>query len=95
METANSILMSAITSSDNSHSSQAFPGVSLNSSLIVDDHADSRRLVRMTLEVAGHGTRVCEASGGETGLATAREPRPDVVITDATMPGATHGLSLA
>jgi DNA-binding response OmpR family regulator len=66
----------------------------MNSILIVDDHSDIRRLIRMTLEFAGHGTAVSEASDGETGLAMARELRPDVVITDVMMPGATNGLSL-
>ena len=66
----------------------------MNSILIVDDHSDIRRLIRMTLEFAGRGTEVSEASDGETGLAMARALRPDVVITDVMMPGATNGLSL-
>ncbi len=66
----------------------------MNSILIVDDHSDIRRLIRMTLEFAGHGGQVAEASDGETGLVMARELRPDVVITDVMMPGATNGLSL-
>lgn len=66
----------------------------MNSILIVDDHSDIRRLIRMTLEFAGHGGQVAEAGDGETGLAMARALRPDVVITDVMMPGATSGLSL-
>jgi DNA-binding response OmpR family regulator len=66
----------------------------MNSILIVDDHSDIRRLIRMTLEFAGHGAKVAEASDGETGLAMARALRPDVVITDVMMPGSTSGLSL-
>lgn len=66
----------------------------MNSILIVDDHSDIRRLIRMTLEFAGHGANVAEASDGETGLAMARALRPDVVITDVMMPGSTSGLSL-
>ena len=66
----------------------------MNSILIVDDHSDIRRLIRMTLEFAGHGTEVAEAGDGETGLALASELRPDVVITDVMMPGSTSGLSL-
>ncbi|RZL43563.1 MAG: response regulator [Variovorax sp.] len=66
----------------------------MNSILIVDDHSDIRRLIRMTLEFAGRGTEVSEASDGETGLAMARALRPDVVITDVMMPGSTNGLSL-
>lgn len=66
----------------------------MTSILIVDDHSDIRKLIRMTLEFAGHGGRIAEASEGEAGLALARELRPDVVITDVMMPGATSGLSL-
>lgn len=66
----------------------------MNSILIVDDHSDIRRLIRMTLEFAGHGLKVAEAGDGETGLAMARALRPDVVITDVMMPGVTSGLSL-
>ena len=66
----------------------------MNRILIVDDHSDIRRLIRMTLEFAGHGANVTEASDGETGLAMARALRPDVVITDVMMPGPTSGLSL-
>ncbi len=66
----------------------------MNSILIVEDHSDIRRLIRMTLEFAGHGANVAEASDGDTGLAMARALRPDVVITDVMMPGATSGLSL-
>lgn len=66
----------------------------MNSILIVDDHSDIRRLIRMTLEFAGHGGNVAEAGNGETGLAMARALRPDVVITDVMMPGTTSGLSL-
>ena len=66
----------------------------MNSILIVDDHSDIRRLIRMTLEFAGHGGKVADAGDGETGLAMARALRPDVVITDVMMPGATSGLSL-
>lgn len=39
--------------------------------LIVDDHSDIRRLIRMTLDFAGHGASVTEASDGATGLALA------------------------
>lgn len=66
----------------------------MNSILIIDDHSDIRRLIRMTLEFAGHGAQIVEAKDGETGLTLARELRPDVVITDVMMPGATNGLSL-
>ncbi|AEI66586.1 ATP-binding protein [Corallococcus macrosporus] len=53
--------------------------------LLVDDHSDSRQLVRELLEMEGH--TISEAEDGPSGLATARALRPDVVLLDIGLPG--------
>lgn len=60
--------------------------------LIVDDHADIRRLIRMTLEFEDYDIR--EAADGETALRMAREQLPDLVLLDVMMPGAVNGLEV-
>ncbi len=62
--------------------------------LIVDDHADIRRLIRMTLEFAGCGAEVIEACDGATAISLARSLEPDLVLTDVMMPGRVSGLDL-
>lgn len=59
--------------------------------LLVDDHADIRRLLRITL---GKNYEVQEADNGEAGLALARGLRPDVVVLDVMMPGVLNGLQV-
>jgi two-component system phosphate regulon response regulator PhoB len=58
--------------------------------LIIDDHADIRRLIRMTLEFEAYD--IFEAADGDTGLAMSLELQPDLVLLDVMMPGALHGL---
>lgn len=53
--------------------------------LIVDDHADARRLVRRILQAQGDFT-VREAESGPQALAAARERPPDLLILDLMMP---------
>ena len=53
--------------------------------LTIDDQADVRRLIRMTLEFEGH--QVLEAAGGEAGIRIARAERPDLIFLDIRMPG--------
>lgn len=60
--------------------------------LIVEDHADIRRLVRMTLEF--EAVEIHEASCAEDGLALARRLQPDLVMLDVMMPGSMDGLAL-
>lgn len=60
--------------------------------LIVDDHADIRRLIRMTLEFEDYDVR--EAADGEAALAQARDFQPDLVLLDVMMPGAINGLDV-
>ena len=52
--------------------------------LVIDDEAQIRRLLRITLEAAGH--RVREAETGGLGLNEAAIQRPDAVILDLSLP---------
>ena len=60
--------------------------------LIVEDHADIRRLIRMTLEF--EECEIHEAPDAHTGWDMVRELMPDVVLLDVMMPGALDGLDL-
>lgn len=57
--------------------------------LIADDHADLRKLIRMTL--LGGPFTVLEAEDGLQALAGARARRPDLIILDVMMPGELDG----
>ncbi|HWD19261.1 MAG TPA: response regulator [Verrucomicrobiae bacterium] len=52
--------------------------------LIIDDEAQIRRLLRVTLEAAAY--RVFEAATGRDGLVEAAQRRPDVIILDLGLP---------
>jgi two-component system, OmpR family, KDP operon response regulator KdpE len=52
--------------------------------LIIDDEAQIRRLLRISLEDEGY--RVLEADNGRGGLAEAAKRRPDLVILDLGLP---------
>jgi len=56
--------------------------------LIVDDHADIRRLIRMTLQ---QRYEVIEAPNGVDALELARSVRPDLAVLDVMMPGQLDG----
>ncbi|MDD0838117.1 response regulator [Curvibacter sp. HBC61] len=60
--------------------------------LIVDDHADIRKLLRMTMEFVAY--EIFEAADGKTGLAMAEELQPDLVLLDVMMPGGVDGLEV-
>ncbi|KAB2899311.1 MAG: response regulator [Burkholderiaceae bacterium] len=60
--------------------------------LIVEDHADIRKLIRMTLEFEDF--EILEAATGDEGLEMAREARPDIVLLDVMMPGTQDGLEV-
>ena len=63
--------------------------------LIVDDEDDMRALLRSTIEIANEGLRVAgEAVDGEDAVAQWRETRPQIIVLDQRMPGAT-GLEVA
>jgi CheY-like chemotaxis protein len=53
--------------------------------LVVDDMAETRRLMRRVLERAS--IAVIEASTGEEGLAAIHRDGPDAVVLDLRMPG--------
>jgi CheY-like chemotaxis protein len=53
--------------------------------LVIDDDEEQRVLVRHILVQAGH--RVEEAADGAEGLRTFARTKPDVVLTDISMPG--------
>ena len=60
--------------------------------LIVEDHADIRRLIRMTLEV--EDCEILEANDAQSGWDLGRRERPDLVLLDVMMPGDINGLDL-
>ncbi|HMW23724.1 MAG TPA: response regulator [Burkholderiaceae bacterium] len=57
--------------------------------LIVEDQADIRKLIRMTLEFGDF--ELHEAADGESGLNLARAVRPHVMLLDVMMPGLLDG----
>ena len=60
--------------------------------LIVEDQADIRKLIRMTLEFESY--EIHEASDGAFGLRMASAVRPDIVLLDVMMPGEMDGLQV-
>jgi len=60
--------------------------------LIVEDHMDIRKLLRMTLEFDDF--EIHEAATGDAGWALARELCPDIVLLDVMMPGTLNGLEV-
>ncbi|MCX7670423.1 MAG: response regulator [Anaerolineae bacterium] len=60
--------------------------------LIVEDHADIRKLIRMTLEFENY--EIHEAADGVFGLKMAQAIRPDMVLMDVMMPGELDGLQV-
>lgn len=65
---------------------EPLPGISLLDILLVDDHADVRRITAAMLEELGH--RIVEAQSGPDALALLNvADRPyDLVVTDYAMP---------
>ena len=60
--------------------------------LIADDHADIRRLIRLTLEFEDYDIR--EAPNGDSALDMAAQFQPDLVLLDVMMPGLLNGLEV-
>lgn len=53
--------------------------------VIVDDHRGFRRSARRLLEAEGY-TVIAEVGDGATGIAAAREMRPQLVLLDVLLP---------
>jgi DNA-binding response OmpR family regulator len=60
--------------------------------LIIEDHADIRRLLRWALEPDGHD--VIEATNGQAGLDQMQATEPDLVLLDVMMPGELDGFQV-
>ena len=60
--------------------------------LIVEDQADIRKLIRMTLEFEPY--EIHEAANGTDGLQMATEVLPDLILLDVMMPGDLDGLQV-
>jgi len=60
--------------------------------LIVEDQADIRKLIRMTLEFEPY--EIHEAADGVDGLRRAGEIHPDLILLDVMMPGELDGLQV-
>lgn len=60
--------------------------------LIVEDQADIRKLIRMTLEFEPY--EIHEAANGTDGLKLAMEVQPDLILLDVMMPGELDGLQV-
>jgi CheY-like chemotaxis protein len=60
--------------------------------LIIDDHAQTRQLVKWAL--ADSGYELYEASNGDSGLQIANHVKPDLVLLDVVMPGDLDGFKV-
>ena len=60
--------------------------------LIVEDQADIRKLIRMTLEFEPY--EIHEAADGTEGLRVADQVKPDLILLDVMMPGEFDGLQV-
>ncbi|HEX5409898.1 MAG TPA: response regulator [Gemmatimonadaceae bacterium] len=65
--------------------SAASNGTGAGTVLVIDDSEQARELIRRFL--VGEGFSVLEAADGESGLALARQHRPDAITLDVLMPG--------
>lgn len=52
--------------------------------LVVDDHADTREMLRILLNMIG--CRVIEAEDGEQAMSLAEKGQPDLILLDVKMP---------
>jgi CheY-like chemotaxis protein len=59
-------------------------------SLVVEDQADIRKLIRMTLEFENH--EIHEVADAPSALTVAAALRPELVLLDVMMPGEFDGL---
>lgn len=54
--------------------------------LIIDDQADIRKLLRISLQLRDE-TELFEAADGESGWVLAQDIQPDLILLDVMMPG--------
>jgi len=59
--------------------------------LVVDDHSDIRKLIRITI---GNAYEVLEAEDGVAALQVIHHHRPSLVVLDIMMPGEMDGLQV-
>jgi CheY-like chemotaxis protein len=62
--------------------------------LIIDDEADIRSIVRLSLSRLG-GMEVVEAASGAEGVRKAQDEKPDVILLDMMMPAMDGSATLA
>ena len=67
------------------HTVQRLPAPAPPLVLIVEDHEDTRFMLRTILEMRG-GITVVEAENGETATALAESLHPDLILMDGTLP---------
>jgi two-component system, OmpR family, phosphate regulon response regulator PhoB len=60
--------------------------------LIIDDHAQTRQLVKWALAESGY--QLYEASNGDSGLQIANQIKPDLILLDVVMPGELDGFKV-
>jgi CheY-like chemotaxis protein len=60
--------------------------------LIIDDHAQTRQLVKWALAESGY--ELYEASNGDSGLQIANHIKPDLILLDVVMPGDLDGFKV-
>jgi two-component system CheB/CheR fusion protein len=71
----------ALTASEGANTASTGPTMKI---LIVEDNADSRRMLETMLRLDGH--EVCVACDGKEGLAAIRRDRPHVAVVDLGLP---------
>jgi DNA-binding response OmpR family regulator len=78
--------MTSFSHADNSvrHTPLGLPSPGGPLILIIEDHEDTRFLLRVLLE--RRGLRVVEAGDGEAGVRAAEEFRPDLILIDWSLP---------
>lgn len=58
--------------------------------LIIEDHSDTREVLRLLLELDGY--EISEAHTGEEGIAMAKIDIPDLILMDISLAGEINGL---
>ncbi len=71
--------------SSGAHTARRTPVSTHHLVLIVEDHQDTRFMLRTILEMRG-GVSVVEAENGEEATALAESLRPDLILMDGTLP---------